>query len=69
MQDNSKSSSDLISIRDVRKIAGLSESAVYRGVAAKSFPPPVKLGPKMSRWFRHEVQEWFNDRVAEREVA
>lgn len=60
---------DLLSISDVRETTGLSESAIYRAVNAKTFPPPVKLGPKSNRWIRQEVEQWFADRIAERETA
>ncbi|MER8699703.1 AlpA family phage regulatory protein [Mesorhizobium sp. M1273] len=61
--------SDLLSISDVKKLVGLSESAIYRGVGSKTFPKPVKFGPKMNRWIKAEIEQWFTDRIAERDVA
>lgn len=43
---------------------GLSRSALYRAVAAGSFPRPVGLGGTASRaWRSHEVQQWIDQQT------
>ena len=56
-------------ISSVREMTGLSESALYRAVSAKTFPAPLKLGPKSNRWIRQEIEAWFAARLSERESA
>lgn len=58
---------DWIDIATVQAITGLSVSGVYRSAQAGTFPKPVKLSPKVSRWFRHEVVAWRDERIAERD--
>jgi predicted DNA-binding transcriptional regulator AlpA len=35
---------------------GIHAATLYRGVAAKRYPPPIKVGPNSSRWLRHECE-------------
>jgi predicted DNA-binding transcriptional regulator AlpA len=50
---------DLIDKREVCRLFGGSKpidaSTLYRGIAAKRYPKPVKVGPGSSRWLRSEV--------------
>lgn len=39
----------------VCETVGLSGPVIYRRIAAGVFPPPVKVGPKASRWPDDEV--------------
>ena len=57
---------DWINVHAVTALTGLSVSGIYRSIAAGTFPAPVKLSPKVSRWFRHEIIEWRDERIAER---
>ena len=54
------------SIDEVIKIAGLSRSEIWRRASAGTFPRPVQLAPRCSRWPLHEVEAWVRDRLAER---
>ena len=31
-------------------------ATLYRGIKAKRYPPPIKVGPNSSRWLRAEVE-------------
>lgn len=53
----------LLRIRDVAEIVGLCEAEVYKRVADGSFPAPIQLAPKVSRFLNSEVQTWIAERV------
>jgi prophage regulatory protein len=57
---------DFIDVHTVTALTGLSVSGIYRLIGTGNFPAPVRLSPKVSRWFRHEILEWRNERIAER---
>lgn len=52
----------------VKARTGLSRSAIYRLVANRQFPAPVKLGERASGWSAHEVDQWIAERIAERDA-
>jgi predicted DNA-binding transcriptional regulator AlpA len=37
---------------------------IYSWIKAKSFPAPVKLGPRSVAWLKEEVDAWVTARVA-----
>ncbi len=51
--------------REVCHLASLSESQIYRRLAAGTFPKPITLGPGSVRWSYREVQAWIHDVKAE----
>ena len=52
----------------VRARTGLSRSEIYRRIALKAFPAPVKLGARASAWNAVEVDAWIAERIAERDA-
>jgi prophage regulatory protein len=56
----------LIPLREVVRIAGISRSEVWRRVNAKTFPAPIKLGDHCTRWEKNEVTSWVAVRLAAR---
>lgn len=54
--------------RDVLRRIGLSNSQLYRLLAAGRFPRPVKLGDRAIAFVRSEVDRWLAERIAEREA-
>ena len=56
----------LIPLPEVIKIAGISKSEIFRRLANKKFPAPVRLGGRCTRWELNEVVSWVSDRLAER---
>jgi predicted DNA-binding transcriptional regulator AlpA len=48
---------------EVKAITGLSKTSVYALIRGKSFPAPVRLGPRAVAWVRSEVRQWALDRV------
>ena len=52
----------VLRISDVRKLIGLHKSTIYRMIAAKKFPQPIRLGPKSVGFLREEIDEWIATR-------
>lgn len=46
-------------IADVEHITGIGKSAIYRLIKEGTFPEPVRLLPKTSRWKSDDIQEWI----------
>lgn len=53
----------------VENIAGIGKSELNRRVRNRTFPAPVKLGPRCTRWAKSEVLAWVDARLAERNAA
>ena len=49
----------LISLVEVAAMLNIGTRTILDWVAADTFPPPIKLGPKMSRWYEDEVLHWL----------
>lgn len=55
---------------EVKAITGLSKTSVYALIKERTFPAPVRLGPRAVAWVRSEVRQWALERVhASRSVA
>jgi prophage regulatory protein len=48
---------------EVKLITGLSKTSLYALIREKSFPAPVRLGPRAVAWVRSEVRQWALERV------
>ena len=59
----------LIRIKEVVKLSGLSRAYTYELAAAGLFPKSVPLVPggAARAWVYAEIQEWLNQRIAERD--
>ena len=44
---------------DLRRKVGLSRSQLYRLISRGEFPPPKKLGSKVSVWVESEIDAWM----------
>ena len=47
-----------IGLKEVLALTGISRSTLYAKMEAGSFPSQCKVGPRMSRWWQHEVVAW-----------
>jgi predicted DNA-binding transcriptional regulator AlpA len=45
---------------------GIDPSTIYRGITAKRYPAPIKVGPNTSRWFRSECEAALQAMIARR---
>jgi predicted DNA-binding transcriptional regulator AlpA len=48
---------------EVKAITGLSKTSLYALIRNRSFPAPVRLGPRAVAWVRSEVRQWAVERV------
>ena len=46
----------------VMKITGLGRSTIYRMVAAKTFPSPVRIANRAIAWRRADLDRWSESR-------
>ncbi|WP_112875188.1 helix-turn-helix transcriptional regulator [Paracoccus endophyticus] len=53
----------------VRERVALSKAAIYRKIGKGEFPPPVKLGERVSAWPESAIQRWMEERIAARIAA
>ncbi|MBR0705389.1 helix-turn-helix transcriptional regulator [Bradyrhizobium liaoningense] len=60
---------DLLDLKTVCAFfGGLDASTIYRGIAAKRYPAPIKVGPNASRWLRSECEAALAAMIARREA-
>ena len=55
----------LMTLDEVLALTRMSKSTLHEKVRMGTFPRPVRLGPRMVRWLRWEVEAW----IASRPVA
>ena len=51
---------------DVVRIVGLSKSEIWRRVNAGTFPTPIRLGDRATRWEASELEAWMKEWMAHR---
>jgi prophage regulatory protein len=59
----------LLRLPEVLERTGLSVSEIYRRIAQKTFPAPVKLGLRASAWASTEVDAWVRELIEVRDRA
>jgi prophage regulatory protein len=50
----------------VKDRTGLSRSTIYLRIAKGMFPAPISLGARSVGWVESEVDDWLEQRIAER---
>jgi len=58
----------LLQRHEVERRVGLGCTSIYAGIAAGTFPKPVKVG-KRSLWVETEIDAWIAERIAERDMG
>lgn len=58
----------LLTFAQVSAKVALGRTSIYAGIAARTFPAPIKSG-KRSLWVESEVEQWIADRIAERDMV
>lgn len=58
----------LLTLKEVIGIVKSAKSSIYRDIARKTFPCPVKNG-KTSLWVGSEIQAWVKSRISARDGA
>jgi len=54
----------LLRMRDIIRITGLSKATIYRQMDAGTFPKSIPLGGRVVGWEAREVQLWIDERIA-----
>jgi prophage regulatory protein len=52
----------LLRMPTVMRLTGLGRSTIYRLVAARKFPSPVRLGPRAVAWRSSDLDQWSESR-------
>ena len=52
---------ELLTIDEVVEIVGVTKSTVYSWMEKNLLPKGAKLGPKLRRWRRDEIENWQRD--------
>jgi prophage regulatory protein len=53
----------LLRLPEVKAVTGLSKTSIYDLIREKSFPAPVRLGPRAVAWLKSEIRQWAVQRV------
>lgn len=59
----------LLCLDEVKAIAGLGKSMIYRKMRCGTFPMACKAGGSSTRWSEREVQVWVSEQLAHRATA
>jgi prophage regulatory protein len=54
----------LIRLAEVKSRTARSRTAIYRDIAAGSFPAPLQIGARAVAWRESEVEAWIASRAA-----
>ena len=55
-----------IRLSEVIERTGLSKSTIYLYINQAQFPPPLKLGARVSAWLESEVNQWIEEKISSR---
>ena len=59
---------DLLTLADVIGRTRLSRPTIYRWMAQRRFPPPLKLSAGAVRWVRRDIDAWQASLTATRAI-
>ncbi len=65
-QTRDKQASDLIRIKEVMSMTGLSRSSIYTYKNKGEFPSPIQLSSRSVAWVRVDVEQWVLDKINNR---
>ena len=54
----------IVRLPAVKEVSGLCRSSIYEGVAAGTFPAPVKIGLRAVGWRSSDLTDWLETRVS-----
>lgn len=58
-----KSPNDLIRMKEVVRMTGLSRSTLYRLQQLEEFPKAVNLGCRSVAWVRSDINDWIREKI------
>jgi len=56
----------ILRLKEVTNLTGLSRSTLYDRITQGAFPESISLGGNTVGWVEHEVIDWIQDRINER---
>jgi prophage regulatory protein len=63
MPEKDKTMNDkIVRLPAVKQFSGLCRSSIYEGVAAGTFPAPVKIGVRAVGWRESDLMAWVQSR-------
>ncbi len=62
MEDHIYQGCELLTIKEVCAMTKMGRSTVYKKEKAGDFPRRIRLGRRMVRWLRWQVEEWISSR-------
>lgn len=69
METQSNAATTLVSMNAASAQTQQSRASIYRGIAAGSFPKPVKTGTRAVAFVQAELDAWVRERIADRDAA
>ncbi|MFG6283992.1 AlpA family transcriptional regulator [Sphingomonas sp. S6] len=66
---NIEAADRLLCLDEVKVVAGIGKSMIYRKMRAGTFPKACKAGGSSTRWSEREVQEWIALQLSSRQAA
>lgn len=64
--DVNKQPSDLIRLKEVVQMTGLSRSSIYHQIQEQRFPGSISLGARAVAWLREDIESWIADKISNR---
>ncbi|GIU35995.1 hypothetical protein TUM4433_34120 [Shewanella schlegeliana] len=64
--DPKKQPNDLIKIKEVIQMTSLSRSTIYTKMNQQDFPKSISLSSRSVVWVRKELEDWIQNKMAER---
>ena len=58
----------ILRVQEVEEVVGRDSVTIWRDEKAGRFPRRLKIGPRAVGWLQSEIQEWLQNRAAERPV-
>lgn len=62
-QSNHQQLDRMLRRKEVEQITARSRSAIYEGMAAGTFPKPVKIGARAVAWPESVIRNWIAERM------
>ena len=56
-----KTDHNIVRMREVKNLTGLSKATIYRKIAKNQFPKQVSLGERIVGWLDTDIQKWILD--------
>lgn len=57
----------LLRLPEVMQRTCRSRSRIYHDYPRGEFPKPIKLGGRAVAWLENEIEDWLNQKIAERD--